>query len=125
MERERNCLRIARKYGQRQLPTQVPQFEDDGANPPGAMSRANAQSLTFAANRRRWDRQKRLRSGVAGLLAILTACSSPTVPRRLSCTLERSLPAPDGWSITMSEHWAVCPALLGATTYGDYTVRWD
>lgn len=73
VEQERNCLRIARKYRQRQLPTQMPTFEDNGYSPPGAMTPANAQSLTFVANRKRWDRQKRTRGGLTGLARAIRA----------------------------------------------------
>ena len=65
---------IARETGQRCLPTASLNWEAVfvSGSPPGAMTSVVArETLTRVANRRRWDRQKRLRSGHAGLIAAL------------------------------------------------------
>ena len=69
-------LRIARETGQKCLPTASLNWEAVfvSGSPPGAMTTTVArETLTRSASRRRWERQKRLRSGHAGLLAAIQA----------------------------------------------------
>lgn len=73
---EMDCLRIAREMGQKNLPTASLDWEAIfvSGSPPGAMTATVArETLTRMANRRRWERQKRLRSGGAGLLSAIRA----------------------------------------------------
>jgi hypothetical protein len=68
--------RIATETGEKCLPTASLNWEAVfvSGSPPGAMTTVNArETLTRAANRRRWDRQKRLRSGGPGLLNAIRA----------------------------------------------------
>ena len=63
--------RIAKQVGQKCLPTASLNWEAVfvSGSPNGALTPVVArETLTTVANRRRWDRQKRLRSGAAALL---------------------------------------------------------
>jgi hypothetical protein len=71
VNREMRCMAIAEQVGEPSLPTRRLQWNDlfVSGDPPGAMTPTVArETLTTAANRRRWERQKRLRGGIAGLL---------------------------------------------------------
>lgn len=74
--RERNCLRIAKEVGEKVLPTASLDWDElnISATPPGAMTPGNArETLTTAANRKRWARQKALRSGIDALSRAIRA----------------------------------------------------
>lgn len=67
---------IAADVGQKCLQTASLDWEAlfISASPPGAMTPVVArETLTTAATRRRWERQKQLRSGHAGLLRAIRA----------------------------------------------------
>jgi hypothetical protein len=71
---EMHAQAIARETGQHCLPTASLDWEAMfvSGTPPGALTTVVArETLTRQANRRRWDRQKRLRSGVRGLFAAI------------------------------------------------------
>ena len=68
--------RIATETGEKCLPTASLNWEAVfvSGSPPGAMTTTVArETLTRVASRRRWERQKRLRSGGKGLLAAIKA----------------------------------------------------
>lgn len=67
---------IATDTGQHHLKTASLDWEAFfvSGSPPGALTVTVArETLTTVATRRRWDRQKRLRSGASGLLAAIRA----------------------------------------------------
>lgn len=73
---ERNCQRIAKEVGEKVLPTASLDWDElnISATPPGAMTPGNArETLTTAANRKRWARQKALRSGADALARAIMA----------------------------------------------------
>jgi hypothetical protein len=76
VDAERRNQSIAAALGQPCLPTASLNWEAAfvSGSPPGALTVVNArETLTTVANRRRWARQKALRSGPAALLAALRA----------------------------------------------------